>query len=260
MSSDAADTPRQTRRRLLSSAATLAAAGAAVGVPLVASARSVTVQGATGPTGATGATGAIGPAGPRGATGATGAVGASGAAGAAGATGATGTVGTPGTTGATGATGATGSSVTGGIGPTGVDGPGGPIGPTGATGAFGIPAPGYQRRVTVFCDWENLPDPPTAVLSSATGMEWESFAISLLGTNFIVHLPEGTFTPNALIFVQHTTLAAALPHATLMSTTATEQATSLGAFTYSKYIAPNRHQFEFVEMNATTRVTAPGGG
>lgn len=94
------DSPRRTRRALLTTAAAAAGVGALAAAPLTASARTVVVQGATGPTGPRGATGATGPTGPRGATGATG-VGLQGPAGPAGPTGATGNN-------ATGATGPTG--------------------------------------------------------------------------------------------------------------------------------------------------------
>jgi len=88
-------------------AATVAAGGGALAVPLTSSARTntasahakakkKTVKGKPGPRGAKGATGAQGPAGPRGATGATGVTGVTGAVGAQGPQGPAGKTGSPG--------------------------------------------------------------------------------------------------------------------------------------------------------------------
>lgn len=100
---------RRSRRALLTTAIGASAVGVGVlASPVVASAATIVVQGATGPTGPTGARGATGPTGPRGVTGPIGLTGARGATGATGSTGATGATGV----GVTGATGAPGGNAT----------------------------------------------------------------------------------------------------------------------------------------------------
>ena len=153
--------------------------------------------------------------------------------------------------------------MTGSIGPTGDLGP---IGPTGATGTFGIPAAGYQRRVTVSCDWEDLPDAPTRVISSAPGTEWEVFELDSETVQLAVFLPAGTFSPNATMFVKHTTGTGIPIVGIVVDPTAPDLASPEGAYMDFFWVTADvdpeagHHLFEFIEMYPTTRVTAPNGG